>query len=124
MRRRLFAYVGISALSALGIVVGCSTAPARRPNVIPPRQLRADPRLAEGQRVFMQHCNQCHVGGAAGLGPSLNDKWLPPIFIRFQVRHGLGAMPSYSDRVISDAQLDDVVHYVRYLHLHPRDLRG
>jgi mono/diheme cytochrome c family protein len=67
----------------------------------------------------MQTCNQCHVGGASGLGPGINDKHLPPFFIRFQVRHGLGAMPAFSDRAISDAQLDDVISYLRYLRQHP-----
>ena len=76
-------------------------------------------RLAEGQRVFMQQCNQCHVGGAAGVGPSLNDKHLPPWLIRFQVRHGLGSMPAFPPRVMSDRQVEDVVTYVRYLRFHP-----
>jgi mono/diheme cytochrome c family protein len=111
----------------LTIVAGCNTfndvtglgPVARRPNYIPDSQLRIDPRLAEGQRVFMQTCNQCHVGGAAGLGPSLNDKRLPAFVVRFQVRHGLGAMPAFSERSISDGQLDDVISYMRYLREHP-----
>jgi mono/diheme cytochrome c family protein len=116
----------IGSASVLAGLAGCSaetllpTAPiARRPNVIPDPQLRNNPRLAEGQLIFMQHCNQCHVGGAAGLAPSLNDKRLPTWFIKFQVRHGLGAMPAYSERVVDDSQLDDVVTYIRYLRQHP-----
>lgn len=110
-----------------GTMGGCSAqawlgrAPAaRRPNTIPADRLQDNPRLAEGQRLFMQHCNQCHVGGAAGVGPSLNDKPLPPWAVRFQVRHGLGAMPAFPRRVIPDRQLEDVVTYVRYLRFHPR----
>ena len=52
----------------------------------------------------MDRCNQCHVGGATGLGPSLNDKPIPNWFVRIQVRHGLGAMPAYSSNVISDGR--------------------
>lgn len=98
--------------------LGCGPA-ARRPNVVPAAQLQDNPRLAEGERTFMQHCNQCHVGGAAGLGPSLNDKPLPPWLVRFQVRHGLGSMPAFDERVLSDRQVEDVVTYVRYLRFHP-----
>jgi cytochrome c5 len=114
-------------LAALG---GCTAATylpnapvARRPNVIPNVWLRNNPRLAEGQRLFMEHCNQCHVGGAAGLAPSLNDKRLPNWFIKFQVRKGMGAMPAYSQRALNDSQLDDVVTYLRYLRQHPDGAR-
>ena len=121
---RRFVLSSAAAVIVTGVIAGCA-APARHPNVIPAEQLRTDPRLAEGQRVFMQHCNQCHVGGASGVGPSLNDKRIPPFLVRFQVRHGLGAMPRFPSSVITDAQLDDVVTYVRFLRDHPRDaLRG
>ena len=112
--------VGMAALIA-GCTSGslCPCTNARRPNVIPDVQLRNNPRLAEGERVFMEHCNQCHVGGAAGLGPSLNDKHIPNWFVRVQVRKGLGAMPAYTPEVISDGQLEDVVTYIRYLRQHP-----
>lgn len=113
------AIAGCSVPATLGL-----TAPARRPIAIPAAQLQDNPGLAEGQRMFMQHCNQCHVGGAAGLGPSLNDKRLPPWLVRFQVRHGLGAMPAFSERKLSDRQLDDLVSYVRYLRFHPNGARS
>lgn len=125
MRKPLLIGTSVAAAVFAGTFIGCGAAPARHPNVIPAQRLRSDPRLAEGQRVFMQHCNQCHVGGAAGLGPSLNDKRLPPFLVRFQIRHGLGAMPRFPQSVINDAQLEDVVTYVRFLRDHPRDaLRG
>jgi len=115
-----------ASILSLALIGGCTTSSlcpcrpaARRPNVIPDAQLRNNPRLAEGQRVFMEHCNQCHVGGAAGLGPSLNDKRIPNWFVRIQVRRGVGAMPSYSSDAISDGQLDDIVSYIRYLRQHP-----
>ena len=120
MSGRLFGVLASAAASVASIaLVGCTSAPARRPNVVHSAELRANPRLAEGQRVFMTTCNQCHPGGAAGLGPSLADKPLPGWVIKFQVRHGLGAMPSFSSSQISEAQLADVVHYLKYLHDHP-----
>jgi mono/diheme cytochrome c family protein len=70
---------------------------------------------ARGERVFAEHCDMCHTQGEAALGPALNDKPLPGSLIAFQVRHGLGAMPAFSEREISDAQLDDLVAYVKAL---------
>lgn len=127
MRARHFALLVAMGGSAMALAAGCSAqawlmgnAPAaRRPNTIPAERLQDNPRLAEGERLFMQHCNQCHVGGAAGVGPSLNDKPLPPWAVRFQVRQGLGAMPAYSSGVLSDRELEDVITYVRYLRFHP-----
>lgn len=126
MKARSLAQFVLLGAAAMAGAAGCSTqswlgyAPAgRRPNAIPAERLQDNPRLAEGQRLFMEHCNQCHVGGAAGVGPSLNDKPLPPWAVRFQVRHGLGAMPAFTGRTLSDRQLEDVITYVRYLRFHP-----
>lgn len=121
MRRSLSGTALVLLLSGL-VIEGCGQS-ARPPEEISTTKLRSDPRLAEGQRAFMQYCNQCHVGGSGGVGPSLNDKWMPAFFIRLKVRHGIGSMPRFPDRVVSDAQLDDVVRYVAYLHRNPRDLQ-
>jgi hypothetical protein len=43
---------------------------------------------------------------------------LPGFLIRFQVRHGMGAMPSFSDAKIPDDELDDLVAYVRARRAH------
>ena len=119
MTRRPRPTLVLAAAGAIAaLTLGCGSA-ARRPNVVPTQQLRLNPRLAEGQRVFMQYCNQCHVGGAAGLGPSLNDKPLPGLLVKLQVRFGFGAMPAFPKRVLNDARLDDVVRYLDYLRAHP-----
>jgi mono/diheme cytochrome c family protein len=118
-RRRILTALTAAALSATGLLaVGCSSNRARTAT-ISTADLRVDPRLAEGQRVFMAQCNQCHVGGAGGLGPSLNDKRIPSYYIKFQVRHAPGSMPKFSESVISKAQLDDVVAYLKFLRSHP-----
>ncbi|HJP61658.1 MAG TPA: cytochrome c, partial [Gemmatimonadaceae bacterium] len=57
----------------------------------------------------------CHPGGAAGLGPPLNNKPAPAFVIRFQVRHGLGAMPAFDSTQISDADLHAVAEYLKAL---------
>jgi hypothetical protein len=40
------------------------------------------------------YCYKCHPGGEAGLGPSTNAVMAPNFIRKFQVRHGLGVMPS------------------------------
>jgi mono/diheme cytochrome c family protein len=68
-----------------------------------------------GERVFMARCHECHPGGAAGLGPALNNKPLPALLIRLQTRHGLGAMPEFDEATISESELDALVAYLQEL---------
>jgi mono/diheme cytochrome c family protein len=76
----------------------------------------SDPQVALGQRVFATHCHQCHPGGAAGLGPAINDKPLPVNVIKTQVRQSLfGTMPKFPPEKISDDELDALVKYVKGL---------
>ena len=63
----------------------------------------------------MEHCHQCHPGGAGGLGPAINDKPLPKTLIATQVRAGLGAMPAFSAKEISDQDVDAIVAYLKHL---------
>lgn len=67
---------------------------------------------AQGRRLWFHHCDMCHPGGAAGLGPSLNDKPAPRAAIKLQVREGMGAMPSFSDKDIPGPELEALVAYV------------
>lgn len=73
------------------------------------------PEVALGQRVFDASCAQCHPGGTQGLGLALNDKPLPGWLIKFQVRNGVGAMPSFSHEEISGQELDALVEYLVWL---------
>ena len=74
-----------------------------------------DPRVALGHRVFSQHCYQCHPGGAAGLGPAINNKPLPVVAMKRQVRLGVGVMPKFSKEEISDEELDGIMRYLKAL---------
>lgn len=65
-----------------------------------------------GQLVFMGQCNQCHPGGAGGLGPPLNDLRLPRKVIELKVRAGHPLMPAFSEKEISGSELDDLVEYL------------
>jgi len=81
-------------ICAFLVPTGCGSARRGEP-LIGPVGLSDQARL--GRVVFYANCDQCHPGGEAGLGPSLNNKPLPGFAIKTQVRHGLGAMPSFSN---------------------------
>lgn len=68
-------------------------------------------KVAQGEQLFMTYCYKCHPGGAAGLGPALFYK--PGFAKKFQVRHGLGAMPSFKAGEISKEKLDAIVLYLK-----------
>lgn len=78
----------------------------------------SDPKVANGQTVFMNKCDKCHPGGDAGLGPAINNKPLPGFLVRFQARHGLGAMPSFDKEGLPEADLEDVTAYLKALRKH------
>ena len=117
-RARTFACAiaaGLLGTTVLSFTSGCAgSRSARRDELVSPPMNLDNQRLANGHDVFDRYCNQCHPGGAAGVGPSLNDKgFVPGFVIKFQVRNGLGAMPKFSKRKISDADLDALVSYVK-----------
>lgn len=65
-----------------------------------------------GAAIYMAHCYVCHSNGDGGLAPALNNKLAPRAIIAFQIRHGLGAMPSFDEHVITKDELDDLTKYV------------
>lgn len=100
-------------LTGCVLLAGCGS--ARRGVPLTGEHTPPTEQVALGQRVFDANCNQCHPGGATGLGPALNNKPLPGWAIRLQVRYGLGAMPGFSSREIPDEQLDALVVYLKWL---------
>lgn len=101
------------ALLVFGLLAACG--PTRRgPPFVAEREI-TDPQLVLGQRTFDTYCQQCHPGGASGLGPAINNKPLPGWLIRYQVRNGIGVMPAFSSRQISGEELDATVEYLKYL---------
>lgn len=102
-----------AAVGLANLLAGCG--PERRDT--PHTEPLADPPgdVAAGERAFAAHCWQCHPGGAAGLGPAINDKPLPVALIKTQVRNGLGTMPAFPEKDIDDAELEQIVRYLKAL---------
>lgn len=68
--------------------------------------------IKNGQIHYMANCQKCHPQGESGLGPAINSNPAPQFIKRFQVRHGLGAMPSFSKEEISKEELRDISAYL------------
>src|SRR3546814_14347691 len=98
----------ITALPALALALLALSAcgSARRSVPVAGPMAIADPQVALGERVFMRECSVCHPRGGAGLAPGINNQPLPEFLLKFPVRHGLGAMLSFSAELVSPAELE------------------
>lgn len=68
-----------------------------------------------GMHLFMVHCNKCHPGGDAGVGPSLNDKAIPDFLVHFQIRQGFGDMPAFKEEELSKDDVKKIVLFVQQM---------
>lgn len=91
------------------LMAGCS---GRRDDPLGREARKTNPEEILGYRAFMVHCNKCHPGGGAGLGPGIIGKPLPGFMIHLQVREGYGAMPAFPRETVSDAELDAIILYI------------
>lgn len=69
--------------------------------------------VARGETIFMEYCHKCHPGGEAGLGPSIISLPSPQFVKRFQIRHGLGVMPSFKKDELSKKDVHDITAYLK-----------
>lgn len=104
---------GLAIIAAVLALAACGSSRRSVP-VAGPMQI-ADPQVALGERVFMRECSACHPRGEAGLAPGLNNKPLPEFYIKFQVRNGLGAMPSFSEEQVTAEELNAIVEYLEHM---------
>jgi ubiquinol-cytochrome c reductase cytochrome c subunit len=83
--------------------------------------------VAAGREAFTSHCAGCHqVVAEGGIMPGAKAPPLDratPVQVAQAVRIGPYAMPAFSERAISDDELNDIVAYVKYTQ-HPRDAGG
>jgi ubiquinol-cytochrome c reductase cytochrome c subunit len=83
--------------------------------------------LSEGMHLFTEHCAGCHQIVARGgyvthaLPPGLGEA--TPTQIAEAVRIGPYVMPAFSEKAISNRELDSIVKYVLYAK-HPDDQGG
>ena len=92
------------------VAVACGSPKRDEPERTP--FVPATAEIARGEQVFKKQCDYCHPGGGAGLGPSLNNKPAPGFAIRFQIRHGLGAMPAFDSSKIAPVDVRAISDYL------------
>jgi mono/diheme cytochrome c family protein len=114
---RLLALATLATLTTLAVSCG----PSRRTGVFG-ESLRLTERQQRGQSLYMLNCNGCHPGGAGGLGPGLANKPLPGFAMRTQIRAGVGAMPAFTEQMLSDEEVNAIVDYVNALQETPGPL--
>lgn len=101
---------------ALMLTAACSSARRGEP-VAGPLPIQSE-QVANGRKAYLAFCDKCHPGGEAGLGVALNNKPLPGFLITWQVRRGMGAMPSFPEEVLPDRQLESLIAYMKTLRAH------
>jgi ubiquinol-cytochrome c reductase cytochrome c subunit len=83
--------------------------------------------VAEGRQLFTEHCAGCHqVVAEGGILPGAKAPPLgkaSPVEIAEAVRIGPYVMPTFSQRDISDGQLNSIIAYIQYAK-NPRDAGG
>lgn len=62
-----------------------------------------------GEDAYAKVCAYCHE---VGVGPAIRGRRLTPAYISTWVRHGWGAMPSFTASFIDDKALQDLADYV------------
>ncbi|MDB5405957.1 MAG: hypothetical protein JWL84_869 [Rhodospirillales bacterium] len=99
----------------IGALAGVLSSPALAP------QAAAQPApataVANGQKLYVaQGCYECHgmVGqGSSFSGPRLASPVMPAAGFVKQLRQPRYEMPPYSDKVLSDAQVGDIIAYLQ-----------
>lgn len=102
----------------------------RYPQILPAAATGPDSAERRGLQVFTANCAVCHKingGGDASIGPDLNKPFGPTeyfqeAFLRQLIRNpasvrdwGQRTMPGFSQSVLSDAQMDDLLAYLRQM---------
>jgi mono/diheme cytochrome c family protein len=107
---------GVCAALAVAALAACSSArPVRRSEPLAGPFVVTEPAQGRGRLVFMAQCYQCHPGGEAGLGPSLNDKNIT----QRRARHHLRRSPPLVDvSHLGDRELSDLTAYLAALRRH------
>jgi mono/diheme cytochrome c family protein len=98
--------------AVLAALLTCATPASAQPGATAP-----DDATNGAEQLFATTCGWCHSDGgrAAGKGPQLMNTTRDDDFIRDRIKNGKqGAMPAF-DSTFSDAQIDQIIKYIREL---------
>ena len=85
----------------------------------PKTEAPATANTENGKRLYVRYgCYQCHGyhargGGPAPAGPRLAPRPIPFVAFSGYIRHPGGAMPPYTIKVVTDAELADIHAYLK-----------
>lgn len=104
-------------LFSLFLILGTRMSSCSAPKTVPLAEVVEMPskELQQGRKLFNEYCASCHPGGMAGVGLAIINKPLPKALIKFQIRNGIGAMPAFDEKVLSDKEVKNITKYVVYL---------
>jgi mono/diheme cytochrome c family protein len=94
----------------IALISGCAS---RHSEPLQGPFIAKDQSEANGQKKYIMYCDKCHPGGGRGLGPAIKPNPAPRFVKAFQVRHGLGVMPSFKKDEISENDLKDITAYLQ-----------
>lgn len=72
-------------------------------------------KLQQGRILFDEYCASYHPAGMSGLGFAIINKPLPENLIQFQIRNGMGVMPTFDESMLSDEEVETIAKYLVYL---------
>lgn len=105
----------INTITFLVLIILGSSCSVRRSGPFGGPLALEDKQVKQGQVLYMKNCQKCHPQGEGGLGPALNVNPAPSFLKKFQVRHGLGVMPSFKKDELSKDELESISIYMRKL---------
>ncbi|MDE2562693.1 MAG: cytochrome c [Sphingomonadales bacterium] len=70
------------------------------------------------EKVYASTCGYCH---GTNIGPIIRGRGLPAEAIKYQVRHGAGAMPAFRPTEISPAELDALATWLEHSKADPKE---
>ena len=112
----------------IAAISAAAALPDAHPQILPAASIPKDSAEYRGLQVYGTHCASCHKmngGGEATVGPDLNlpfnpTEYFQPAFLRRYIRDPASVrkwpdmkMPAFPQSVISDAQLNDLLAYLR-----------
>lgn len=113
MQSSMLIRLALILLLLIGVLTGCDVAGSSTPAspTVPP----VPTALVRGADLFARYCQVCHPGGRQGVGPRLIATQLSNEAIATIVRQGKKNMPPYGPDLISDAEMQSLVDYIRSL---------
>ena len=109
--------VWIISLLLVALLFGMRMSSCSAPKTAPLSEVIELPteKLRQGRVLFDEYCASCHPNGMAGVGLAIINKPLPENLIRFQIRNGIGVMPAFDEKMLSDEQVESIAEYLVFL---------